>query len=584
MRTLRLLVLTLAAGAAAAQPNILLVYTDDQRSDDVAAMPTVVSRLVAEGTSFTRYIATTPKCGPSRASLLRGQYAHNHGLIGHKNWPGGAYQRWVDTRLGDETIGTWLQAAGYRTAFIGKHQTSFPLNSDSSYTDVGWDEWLVAWTKRTPGTYYGRRFSDNGDDLQTGPDDYVTDVMGARLEAFVRRAHGEGAPFFAVFAPFAPHADPTIRRPDGNVVGPPEPADRHKGAFAGRTGPRYPSFNEADTDDKPGLVASFAPLAEHEVARIDTLYRARAESLLAVDEWVGRVIAVLEEHGTLEDTYIVFASDNGFMLGEHRIRPERKSNMPYREVLELPLIVRGPGIAPGTSTDALAANIDLAPTILEWAGVPAPDHLDGRSLAPVLAGAPVEWRDVILAERWHTNSDITYRSVHSAHAKYTDWWESDRLFEFYNHLDDPYELDNHVDRLAPSLRDSLDGVLGALAVCAGATCREADVVPWADGLASQPQGPVAVTPLDIPTALDLAAPAPNPSRGRATIAYALASPGPRTLSVVDVQGRVVVVLAEGVAPAGEHVATLPAGLAAGVYVVRLQAGGAVLARQAVVVR
>lgn len=569
LRRLLPVLLALVAAGLEAQPNVLVVVTDDQRADDLAHMATVRARLVAEGTSFSRFYATTPMCGPSRATLLRGQYAHNHGLVSHQSWPGGAYTQWVETGLGASTLGAWMRAAGYRTAYVGKHQTLYPLEADRGYVDPGWDTWFVGYTRFTRGIYTGVHFNHDGGEVDSG-DAYRTDVEGAVLLGVVARALDEGRPFFAVFAPTAPHAAESLEAPGGEaLVGPPVPAARHAGLAAGLEAPRPPSYDQADVSDKPPLVRNRPRIDALEAARIDGVFRARVESLLAVDEWVGAVLDTLEARGALDETYVVFTSDNGFMLGEHRLRPEQKAQSPYEETVRMPLVVRGPGVARGASRRALAGMIDLAPTILDWAGAPKPEVLDGRSLVPVLADPAAPWRTALLTESWHArDGSLLFQSVVGETKKLTRW-TGIGFVEVADLSVDPYELVNRADRVEA---DPLLQALDALAACAGATCREADRV---EALAPFPPGAPAVR---------IARVWPSPSRGAVTVELRAGEGLDVRLDVSDPLGRRVL-------DAGpvrvEGRTDVPLGLealGAGVYVVRARWGGGEASRLLVIVR
>ncbi len=247
----------------------------------------------------------------------------------------------------------------------------------------GWDFW-VAGVDHDAYNSFNYDLNVNGEIIHHGDNarDYITDVLAAHALDFLDRSTASNQPFFLYLAPYAPHS-PSI------------PAPRHEGMFAGESAPRTPAFNERNIQDKPDWVQS-SRLSDERIARIDSSYRQRLESLMAVDEMVDVVVQRLDEHGALENTYILFLSDNGYFLGEHRL-PHGK-DAPYDAASRVPLIVRGPGIAAGSSVGEIALNIDLFPTIAELAGVSAPPFVDGLSMTPLLMGANHAWRDVALIE------------------------------------------------------------------------------------------------------------------------------------------------------------------------------------------
>src|SRR5829696_5891255 len=341
------------------RPNLVLVVTDDLDAASVEAMPTVRALLHDQGVSFSNFFVSTPLCCPARVSLLRGQYAHNHGVLGNGG-PNGGFATFH--RLGgeDSTVATWLHDAGYRTALLGKYLNGYPEDTDPSYVPPGWDEWdaLVA-EAPAGGGYIDYALNENGRRVTYGHDaaDYSTDVLAAKATDFIARTSGADQPFFLYLAPFAPH-QPSI------------PAPRHAQAFAEAWAPRSAAFNEADVSDKPSWVRARPVLSDEQVAEIDAQYRDRLRTLLAVDEMVATLVETLEATGELENTYLFFTSDNGFLLGEHRLPIGKET--PYQEAVRVPLLVRGPGVPAGTAVDSLALNVDLAPTLAELASVPVP--------------------------------------------------------------------------------------------------------------------------------------------------------------------------------------------------------------------
>jgi len=424
-------------------PNIILVLTDDQ---EVSSL----SLLQEQGTTFSRFFVSMAACCPSRVSILRGQYAHNHAVLSNVGEQGG-FQRFY--RLGgeDSTVATWLQEAGYRTAMLGRYLTGYPNPLNPAYVPPGWDEWASLLYRPPSVSSIKYELSENGRIVGYGDDPYQNDVLTLKATDFVRRSAADNRPFFAYIAPFVPHR-PTI------------PAPRHAEAFADARAPRPPSFDEADITDKPMGIRSRPRLTDDQIAQIDELYRQRLRTLLAVDEMVASLIDTLRETGTLENTYVIFTSDNGHFLGEHRL-PEGKGT-PYEEAIRVPFVVRGPGVAAGRVEDRLTLNIDLAPTLAELAGVDVPDFVDGRSLAPLLRGErPNGWRRSFLVE----GQDLRFRGLRTDDLLYVEYRHGER--ELYDLRSDPYQLENLAAASDPAVLAKLSAQLASLASCAAATCR-----------------------------------------------------------------------------------------------------------------
>lgn len=443
------------------RPNIVLIVTDDQDAGSIAYMPQVTALLADRGTTFADFFVTDPLCCPSRASILRGQYAHNHQVLKNEA-PLGGFQRFHDLGHESSTIATWLKAVGYRTAFFGKYLNGYP-GEQKTYVPPGWDEWaaVLDWT-----FYFDYRINENGRIVSYGsrPEDYQTDVLTRKVSDYVQQAAG-GRPFFIYLAPVAPHAPST-------------PAPRHRHQFAGVKVPRPPSFNEADVSDKPGWVRGRGRLNPNEIVWMDRLYRKRLRSLLAVDEMLAGLIGALTRAGTLERTYILFTSDNGYHLGQHRL--SHGKGTAYEEDIHVPLIVRGPGVPSGQVLEHFALNIDLAPTIAELAGTPAPTFIDGRSLVTLLGGNPpvrADWRQAFLVESFADPAGTTpgFQALRTREYHYVEYVTGER--ELYDLRADPHELESLHATADATLLTQLASALAALRRCAGASCRAAEIVP-----------------------------------------------------------------------------------------------------------
>ena len=472
-----------ASGGAApvtSRPNVIVIVSDDQRPESLADMPRLQESLARAGVGFRRAFAPTPVCCPARASLYRGQYAHNHGVLAASGLRNSFYAFYSKGREAS-TLATWLDDAGYTTFFSGKYLNGYTGGTAKQagiprhYVPPGWDRWLAA---LAPFRYFGYEINDNGTGVLYGsePEDYWTDVIAAQAVDFIRAAPEQGTPFFMFIAPFAPHGTPANEAL-------PVPAPRHAAAFAGRQAPRGPAFDEAAIEDKPAWIRRRPRFSEEQVAAIDEEHRLRLRSLLAVDEMIGGIFAALDETGALDETFVFYASDNGFHLGEHRFASGKGT--PFEESIRVPLLVAGPGVEPAVR-DELVLLSDLAPTIAELAGLKPPEFVDGRSLVPLLEGGEVEdWRRGFLIQYWHGpfDGDATevWRGVRTATHKYVEW--RTRESDLYDLVADPNELNNLSSQPgAPvaALREWLE----ALSTCAGSSCRAIEQEPPVAALAA----------------------------------------------------------------------------------------------------
>lgn len=440
------------------RPNVVLIVTDDLRADDLWALPAVQELLVAQGTLFTNFITTAPGCAPARASIFRGQYPHNHGVV-RGSGPLGGFGRFREMGNEASTLATWLKDAGYTTALIGKYINAYPIDAAPNHIPPGWDEWHAA----MGGGFYGFELNEGGEIVRYRKRDhaYQTDVLAEKTAAFVARIALTDAPFFLYIAPRAPHWPAT-------------PAPRHENLFAGQQAPRPPSFDAADVAQKPLWLQQAPPLEQSQIDEIDTSFRDRLESMQAVDELIAELVKGLRETGLLDQTYIILTADHGWHMGEHRIVGGKGT--PYEEAVRIPFVVRGPGISPG-ETAALASTIDMAPTIAEWAGASVPEFVDGRSLAPVLRGPIADWRGGVLIEHYHGRPDRTdgppafqaMRGEDWLYVEYSDGWR-----ERYDLAADPYELRNRAAESDAATMARLHAALADLSACAGARCRAAE--------------------------------------------------------------------------------------------------------------
>ncbi len=366
------------------RPNIVFLLTDDMNLADIDYMPNVKSLLADAGVSFDNYYVSTSLCCPSRATNLRGQYAHSTGVESNGPTNGG----FETFHLSDEqsTIGTWLQAASYRTALIGKYLNGYPNTVTRKFVPPGWDEWDSP-AIGDPYQEFNYSLNQNGKLIHYGSDaaDYGTDVYMRLATDFIQQSSKSGQPFFLYLNAYAPHEPAT-----------PAPADA--ALFPDAQVPRTPSFNEDDVSLKPAWIQRLPKLTDEDIASDDALFQKRLQSLQAVDRGVAALIGELKKDNALSNTYFVFSSDNGFHLGQHRMLPGKTTA--YEMDIHMPLIIRGPGVTPGARSAALVGNIDLAPTLAEMAGAKVPDFVEGRSLTRLIRDPTSEWtRHAYLLER-----------------------------------------------------------------------------------------------------------------------------------------------------------------------------------------
>jgi arylsulfatase A-like enzyme len=439
---------TTPAMAEGQRANVMLVMCDDLNLPTVEALDGLNRIFGSKGMEFVNGFVTTPICSPARASFLRGQYAHTHGLWNNQNPDGNAYESLRNKGLDDSgTLPLWLKDAGYRTGLAGKYINFY----SGDRVPPGWDDWF-GWM----GGSESERVCDNGTVVNVG-DRVSADLCAERGAAFVRRAAADGVPFFLQLSPHAPH-------------NPPEVPYRHRDRFGNLKLPKGPNFNEADTADKPAWLRRYDPLTEDDVRRLVEVHRNRTRSMLPVVEMADRVIAALAETGQLERTYIFFVSDNGYHLGNHRM--PRGKLAPYDEDTRVPYYVRGPGIAPGSKEARFALNTDFAPTVCEIAGATPTHDPDGASLLPLMLGRPdVPWRERFVIEaRREKNLDPqvpNYQGVRGAQYQYVEYATGEK--EAYNVRKDPDQL--HRIKGDAAVYDSMAPVLAAMRDKSGAAVR-----------------------------------------------------------------------------------------------------------------
>jgi N-acetylglucosamine-6-sulfatase len=448
---------------AVGRPNIVFILTDDLDVASVSKVPSLKGYMADKGMTFDNAFVTYPLCCPSRATILTGQYPHNH-LVRSNGPPIGGFKTFRELGRERSTLATWLDDAGYETALFGKYLNGYG-NIGSNHVPPGWDEWY--------GAVGATQLNQNGQLVTYEGDTYLDDALSGLAQDFVRRQERQDAPFFMYLSVHAPHA-------------PAKPALRYEELYEGMRAPRTPSFNEADVSDKPGWIRELS-LDPAEEKHIDGLYRNRLKTMAAVGEMIGGLLRTLEQTGKLDNTYIVLTSDNGFHMGQHRL--ELGKQAPYEEDIRVPLMIRGPGVPAGVSRDEMVLNNDFAPTFADLAGLPPPDSVDGRSFVSLLDKAqgndPASWRTAFEVRHWDDQNDhapyeaVTpappYRAVRTQRYMYVEYESGEH--ELYDLRKDPYELRNLYDSADPDLISELDSRLEELGDCAGKGCRAAENAP-----------------------------------------------------------------------------------------------------------
>ena len=437
-----------AAPVATAQPrNVVVILSDDHRYDFMGFHPQApdflrtpnLDRMAAEGAHVANAFVTTSLCSPSRASIFTGQYAHNHGVVDNTS----------PVPEGTRFFPQDLQAAGYRTALVGK----WHMGEDDDRPRPGFDRWV---SFRGQGSYTDPVLNVDGERVER--EGYTTDLLTDYAIDWLREQDGE-TPFFLHLAHKAVHAEFV-------------PAPRHAGAYADVAIPYPPSMwlTEANYAGKPrwvreqrgswhGVDFMFHGDLGPGMTGFDTFFRRYTETLLGVDESVGRVLDYLEESGLAESTLVLYLGDNGFLLGEHGLIDKRNA---YEESIRVPFLAWAPGyVVPGSRVDGLVRNIDVAPTVLALAGARSPIDMDGTSFLGLLEGAapaPDDAREFLYEYYWeyafpHTPTTFALRGDRYKYVYYHGLWDTAELYDLET---DPREQHNLIG--VPAMRPVADAM------------------------------------------------------------------------------------------------------------------------------
>jgi N-acetylglucosamine-6-sulfatase len=472
------------AGQASNAPNVVLVMTDDERFDDMAIMPRTRRFIGDAGVTFRRYYASYPVCCPARATVFTGQYAQNHGVRCLYPQCGGGYGR-LNQR---DYLPVWLEDAGYVTGHIGKFLNGYGKEEGTPMRPNGWDDWQGL-IDQTTYRMWGYTFFENdhrvtyGRVMKADRRLYQTDVITNKAVRFIDERGGSEKPFFLSVAYLAPHHETgSTQHRTGQLV---RAAPRHRGTLSHLPLPRPLNYNEADVSDKPSWLGHYNPSIKPSRERaITKRFHERWESLLAVDEGVERIVDALRQTGELDNTYVIFTSDNGYMQGEHRVRLGKM--LPYDASTHLPLLIRGPGLPRGRKTKAVVGDVDLAATIMDV--TPArPGHvLDGRSVIPFARKTHLRnlrpFLHTTAGQGSHGRTNTREGGAKGTETRVPAWaavrttrWlyvaYKGRGSELYDLTRDRWELNSlALDPRYRQIRNTLRRVLGDLRTCRGRSC------------------------------------------------------------------------------------------------------------------
>ncbi|KAK4038052.1 alkaline-phosphatase-like protein [Parachaetomium inaequale] len=506
------------------RPNIVFVLTDDQdlHMQSLDYLPLIKKNLIDKGTFYKRHYCTTAICCPARVSLWTGKLAHNTNVT-DVNPPHGGYPKFVSQGFNNAYLPLWLQQAGYDTYYTGKLFNAHTTDNYHSPYPAGWNgsDFLV-----DPYTYMylNASFQRNRDPPVSYAGQHSVDVLAQKALGFLDDAAQSTRPFFLGIAPVAPHSNVNQTSssnhgdPDKNLddidslvtFTPPIPAARHAHLFPNVTVPRTPHFNPHTAASGANWIRTLPPQSPENVAFNDHFYRQRLRTLQSVDELVDAVVARLDEHGLLENTYVFYTTDNGFHIGQHRLQPGKECG--FEEDINIPLIVRGPGVPRGEVAEVVTTHVDLAPTILGIAGVDLePGRVeegfgfDGEGI-PLTKGEleeAVQTRgEHVTVEFWgfaasegrlfgedarRVWANNTYKAVRVIGGEYNFYYAvwCTNEHELYDLKTDPYQLNNllHASAKRPAtllgvpfekVIARLDALLFVLKSCKGQTC----VRPW----------------------------------------------------------------------------------------------------------
>lgn len=452
----------LPAGAARG-PNIVMILADDFSLDLMSeqnnvlteAMPNL-AQMMKQGMTFSNYFVTDSLCCPSRSSIFTGLLPHNTGVITNSP-PDGGYQAFMDHKDDAKTFAVALHGASYATGMMGKYLNGYEIELG---VPQGWSEWAVA-----ANGYSNFNYTLNHNGTVISPKPHMTDALSALGQDFIKAS--AASPFFLELATFSPHAPYT-------------PPARYADAFPGLTYPQSPAYGARPDDAAPAWLNAIPAIDTHYGARIDEIYRMRVQSIKGIDDMIGAVRKTLEDQGLTGNTYVIFTSDNGYHMGEYSLRAGKMT--PFDTDIHVPMVVVGPKVPAGRTVEDIVMNIDLDPTFVALAGLPASATVDGQSLVALLQGGAGPGRAIAVVE--HKNSkpsandpDVTdakagdpptYVALRMKDALYVEYADTKEV-SYYDLTKDPYELHNIAASLPAAKLKALHDALLANHSCAGAS-------------------------------------------------------------------------------------------------------------------
>ena len=458
-----------------ARPNIVFILTDDLSWNLINKRfaPHIVA-LEHRGETFNHYFVADSLCCPSRSTIFTGLFPHDTKVVTNLP-PDGGFQKFQSEGLDQKTYAVALHSAGYATSMLGKYLNGYgdpQMNPATAPVPPGWSEWHVSNT--TGYLEFNFLLNDNSTvNSYKGPDNYGVDVLNTDVQSFI--GHNAGTPFAIEAATFAPHQPYT-------------PAPRNANDFPGLQQPRDPSF-DTNNVNPPAWLGQRKPLGPRQLTTIDVAYRKRAQAVESVDKLLADTEATLAARHLTDSTYIVFSSDNGYHLGQHRL--VRGKQTAFDTDIRVPLIVAGPAVPHDRTISQVAQNVDLAPTFEQLTGVTGSSPMEGHSLVPLLhpSGSTPQWRTAALVEHHGGNIDpadpdfegggsnpTTYEAIRlsakhlpgftgAVEAVYVEYQDSQHETEYYDIKKDPYEQTNTADRLTTAQRAELHKTLVALENC-----------------------------------------------------------------------------------------------------------------------
>ncbi|KAB8079676.1 alkaline-phosphatase-like protein [Aspergillus leporis] len=484
------------------KPNFLFIMTDDQdlQLNSPEYTPHILNRIKEKGIDFANHFVTTALCCPSRVSLWTGRQAHNTNVT-DVSPPWGGYPKFISQGFNDNWFPVWFQNAGYNTYYTGKLMNAHSLSTYNKPFPQGFNGSDFLLDPHTY-SYYNSTYQRNREPPKNYAGHYTTDVITEKALGFLNDALESDRPFFVAVSPVAPHSniDPgTLGGSSPTIMTEPIPAPRHRHLFQDVKLPRTPNFNPVN---RTGVswVSNLALQNQTVIDYEDHFYRQRLRALQGVDELVDKLISRLEESGEIDNTYVIYTSDNGFHIGQHRMPPGKTTG--FEEDIRVPFFIRGPGIPEGKTVDSVSTHIDLAPTFFELAGLPLRDDFDGTPL-PIKSKSAAIPHEHVTVEFWGSTvlegefatigtdgdthfSNNTYKSARvlgdGYSLYYSVWCHGEH--ELYDLTSDPYQIHNiytsknstsHLlGRPLQTVVARLDALLLVLKSCQGPTC----IKPW----------------------------------------------------------------------------------------------------------